>query len=297
MMDLALAALKFLSLGTATTLGIVATLTRTRDETTHKITRGGRTLVALIIVSGMISALTQSAELHLASKEKQNDRNRRLQEYAVLYDLTHPLGDLNVHINATYPIVVAGNGVGAKWLRRVDESVPRQKIVLNQPDNPLRPDRDIREEEGIYDLLVEPEFDISINRLKTKSDENDRFSGHDDLYFRTTTPSNSMIYAHLDQKKVDSQIKATAVRLFDKGNIQSWRDLYGATITIHFPRGTPLGSKFSRCTISFSTGARFAFRRFSIPDDGLLTKSSDSHIGCQFILTEDVLGPIPRLLD
>ena len=296
MLDVALAALKFLALGTATALGIVATLTRTRDETSHKITRGGRTLVTLIVVSGMVSALTQSVELHLASEKKREDRDRRLQEYEVLYDLSNPLGNLNVHIIATYPILTDGR-VGVSWLHRVDSSVSHGATAINKPDNPLRPNRDILEEKGIYYLLVEPEFEISINRPQKEGAENNRFSAFNDLLFRTKPPSDTMIYAYIDEKKVDSQIKATTVRLSDKGNIRSWRDLYGATVTIHFPAGAPVGSKLRRCTLSFLTGARFTFRRFSIPNEGLRTKSSSSHVGCQVILNEDVLGPIPRLLD
>ena len=301
MISVALAAFKFIALGTATALGIVAALTRTRDEATHKITRGGRTLVTLIIMSGMLSAVTQSVELYLANKENREDRAERLQEYEVLYDLTHPLGDLRVHINATYPITVENGGVGATWLRRVRNAVDETKlaVVLNDPDSPLRPSRDRRDEQAVFDLLVEPEFDVSIDGQQTQSDDENRLSAFDDLSFRTTSPTDSKIYVHLDQGKVDSQIKATAVRLSDKGKIRSWRDLYGATVMVEFPRGTPLDSEFTRCTLSFSTSARFSFKNIDIPSSGFQRTSVNSYpyIGCKFTLTEDELGPMPELLD
>lgn len=300
MTSVALAALKFLALGTATTLGVLATLTRTRDEVTNKVTQGGRILVILIIVSGVLSAVTQSVELYLTNVERRKDRAERFQEYEVLYDLAHPLGQLDVLINATYPIVVKDDGFGTNWLRRVGGSFPKseRQFILNNPKDPLRPNENMPDEQEVFDVLVNPVFKVSINHPQ-KHTNSKRFSGYDDLLFITTSPALSRIHVHLDEGKVDSQIGAAAVRIFDKGTIRSWRDLYGATVEIEFPVGAPLESKLSRCTLSFSSGERISLKGFSIPSEGLNVESTNSHpsIGCKFVLTEEQLGPMPKLLD
>ena len=285
-----LAILKFAAIGIAAALGIVAALTKTRDETTGRVTPGGWTLVVFMIASGTIAAVTQTIEISISTAKQREDRLHRLQEYEALYDLVHPLGELRVHINATYPMSMDRDGFGGVWLERVSKALPRASryVVLNEPDNKLRPRGDVNSERAVFELLVEPEFDIGINRSAAEP-------FHNELLFRTVKPQVSRIYVHFDTGKVESQVEATAVRISDNRQILSWRDLYGAQVTVYVPGFAPPGTEFTRVTMTFMTGARFG-QSITIPLAEPRTRPGDYREGYVFTLTEAELGPEPDLL-
>lgn len=285
-----LALLKFAAIGIAAALGIVAALTKTRDETTGKVTRGGWTLVAFMIASGTIAAVTQAIEISNSNEQQRADRLHRLQEYEALYDLVHPLGELRVHINATYPMSMDPDGIGDVWLKRVSDALPPSSryVLLNEPDNMLRPRGDVNSERAVFDLLVEPEIDIGINRSAAKA-------FHDELLFRTGKPRVSRICIHFDEGKVDSQIETTALRIIDDRRILSWRDLYGAEVTVYIPGFAPPGTEFTRVSMTFMTGAQFG-QSIEIPLAEPRKRPGDYKVGYVSILTEAELGPEPALL-
>ena len=289
MTSILLAFLKFVAIGITTVLGIVAVLTRTRDHTTEKITRGGWTLVAFMIASGAIAAVTQTVEMVISNKQQQADRRHRLQEFDALYSLLHPLRDLRVQINATYPMSMARDGFGNDWLRRVRQNVPqpRRTAVLNEAEDVLRPRGDVNPERAVFALLVEPEFDIGINRAPARA-------FHDELYFRTTKPESSKIYIHFDEGKVDSQIVAEARRLKDARKILSWRDLYGAEVIVYIPVFAPPGTEFTRFSMTFLADAEFE-QPIEIPLTKPRTRPGDYRLGYSSVLTERELGPKPQI--
>jgi len=289
MTSVTLAFLKFAAIGIAATFGIVAALTKTRDETTGKITRGGWTLVVFMIASGTIAAVTQTIEISISNEQQRADRLHRLQEYEALYDLIHPLGELRVHINATYPMSMEPDSFGGIWLKRVSDAWPSSShVLLNEPDNALRPLADANSERAAFELLVEPEFGIGINRSSANP-------FHDELFFRTGKPRVSRIYIHFDKGKVDSQIEATALRIIDQRRILSWRDLYGAEVTVYVPGLAPPGSEFTRVVMTFMTGAQFG-QSIEIPLAEPRIRPGDNKVGYVFTLTEAELGPEPALL-
>ncbi len=195
MTSITLAFLKFLAIGIATASGIVAALSRTRDRTTDQITRGGVVLVFFMVISATIAAVTQTIEISISNEQQRADRIYRLQEYEALYDLVHPLGELRVQINATYPMSMDPESIGDDWLKRVNDSLASSKryILLNEPNNVLRPRGDVNGERAVFELLVEPEFEIGINRSTAKA-------FHDELLFRTGTPQVSNIYVRFDDR-------------------------------------------------------------------------------------------------
>ena len=291
MTSVTLALLKFTAIGIAAAFGIVAALTKTRDETTGKVTRGGWTLVFFMIASGTIAAVTQAIEISISNEQQRADRLHRLQEYETLYDLVHPLGELRVHINATYPMSMDPDSIGDVWLKRVSDALPpsSRHVLLNEPDNVLRPRGDVNSERAVFELLVEPEFDIGINRSAAKA-------FHDELLFRTTgKPRISRIYIHFDEGKVDSQIEITALRLIDDRRILSWRDLYGAEVTVYIPGFAPPGTEFTRVSMTFMTDAQFG-QSIEVPLDKPRKRPGDYKVGYVSILTEAELGPEPVLL-
>ena len=285
-----LALLKFAAIGIAAALGIVAALTKTRDETTGKVTWGGWTLVVFMIASGTIAAVTQTIEIFISNEQQRADRLHRLQEYEALYDLVHPLGELRVRINATYPMSMDPGGFGGVWLKRVSDAQPASSryVLLNEPDNVLRPRGDVNSERAVFELLVEPEFDIGINRSAAKA-------FHDELLFQTVQPRVSRIYIHFDEGKVDSQIVATTRRITDDRRILSWRDLYGAQVTVYVPGFAPPGTEFTRVTMTFMTDALFG-QSIEIPLAEPQTRPGDYKKGYVFTLTEAELGSAPDLL-
>src|SRR5882762_9095651 len=104
MLSLVLALLKFVALGIGTASGLVGTMAETKDKSTGKLTRGGRTIIGFIVASGVVAASTQAIEVYLKMVADRADRAQRIQEFEALYSLTHPLGDLRVQVNVIYPI-------------------------------------------------------------------------------------------------------------------------------------------------------------------------------------------------
>ncbi len=302
MLSILLEFLKFIALGIGATSGLVGTLKETKDKSTGKLTRGGRTIVALIVTSGVVAATTQSIELYLKRLTDKEDRAQRLQEFEALYSLTHPLGDLQFQINITYPVTTGIGGLEAAWLRRVRSSTSKSFAVLNDTDDPLRPHRSAADEARELRLLIEPEFGVTLNRTPTQTGGDgvhlrDHGAG---LMFRTATP-RSLLYVHFDEKKIDNQIHATTARLIDDGSISSWRDLYGAEMIIHLPETAPAGARITRCALTFSTGAQFGSRAIEVPLTDTDRRSNPfnepfSNITYVRVLTEVELGPKPTLL-
>lgn len=294
--------LKFIALGIGAASGLVGTLTETKDKSTGKLTRGGRTIVALIAASGVVAATTQSVELYLKRLADQADGAQRLQEFEALYSLTRPLGDLQLQVNVTYPVTTGIGGLDAIWLGRVRSATSKSFAVLNDADNPLRPRRDTANEGREYRLLVEPEFDVTLNRTPTQTGSDgahlrDHGAG---LMFRATAP-RSLLYVHFDEQKIDNQIYAPTIRLIDDGSISSWRDLYGAEVIIHLPSTAPAGSRITRCKLTFTTGAQFGSRIIEVPLTEADRRSNPfnepfSNITYVYILTEAELGAKPTLL-
>src|ERR1700688_2756799 len=122
MLSVFLAILKFVALGIGTASGLVGTLVETKDKSTGKLTNGGRTIVCFIVASGVVAGSTQAIETYLKRIADEMDRVQRLQEFEALYSLTHPLGDLRVQINVTYPIATGIGGLDGLWLSRVRQS-------------------------------------------------------------------------------------------------------------------------------------------------------------------------------
>lgn len=98
-----------------------------------------------------------------------------------------------------------------------------------------------------------------------------------------------------DDKEVDSQIKATGLRLIDDRRILSWRDLYGAEVTIYVPGVAPPGTEFTRVRMTFMTGAQFG-KSIEIPLGEKGKRLGDYKERYVHILTEKELGPEPDLL-
>lgn len=285
-----LAFLKFAAIGTTAAIGIVAALTKTKDEATGKVTRSGWTLVSFMIAAGAIAALTQKLELSILNEQQRAEQRYRLQEYEALYDLAHPLGELRVHINATYPMSMSPGTIGDVWLTRVRNALPPSKeyALINDPDDVLRPRGDVNSERAVFELLVDPEFDIGINRSPARA-------FHNELFFRTIEPRASRIYVHLDRGTVDSQIEATTLRVTDDRTIRSWRDLYDAEVTLYVPGFAPPGTKFTRFSMTFMTGAQFG-QSIEVPLTEIRRRPGDYRVGYVVKLTEEELGPEPQLL-
>lgn len=302
MLTLFLAALKFIALGIGAASGLVGTLTETKDKPTGKLTRGGRVIVALIVASGVVAATTQSIELYLRRLADQADRAQRLQEFEALYALTHPLGALQVQINITYPVTSGLGGLDAAWLRRVRGSTSKSFAVLNDVDDPLRPRRNADDEAREFGLLIEPEFDFTVNKTPTQTGGDgvhlrDHGAG---LMFRITAV-RSLLYVHLDEKKIDNQVYAPTVRLIDDGSISSWRDMYGAEVIVQLPQTAPAGARITRCILTFSTGAQFGSRVIEVPLADTDRRSNPfnelfSNITYVRVLGEAELGSKPTLL-
>lgn len=288
--SITVAFLKFAAIGITAAAGIVAVLTKTKDDTTGKVTRGGWTLVAFMIASGTIAAVTQTLEQSISIEQQRADQRYRLQEYETLYDLAHPLGELRVQINATYPMSTDRAAFGDIWLRRVRNALPTLSphALLNDPDDALRPRGDVNSERAVFELLVDPEFDIGINRSPARA-------FRDELLFRTTEPRVSRIYINFDQGTVDSQIETTALRVTDDRTILSWRDLYDAEVTFYVPRFAPPGTKFTRLSMTFMSGAPFG-QPIEVPLTELRRRPDDYRVGYVSVLTEAELGPEPQLL-
>ena len=303
MLNICLAVVKFTALGIATVSGAIATFTKTKDETTGKVTRGGKTLIVLIVVSFVASAITQSIEIHQKEEIERTDRAHRLQELEALYKLTRPLGNLQVQVNVTYPVTTGISGLDADWLNRVRRSMSTPIAVLNEQNNPLRPRQG--DESAEFGLLVEPEFLIILNRSPTQTGS-DGVHLHDhgaELMFRTTTADISRIRIQLlkEKEKIDSQIYAPTIRVIDNGSIMSWRDLYGAEVIIELPQTAPVGTRITRCVLMFSTGAKVSSRRIEVPltDGDRRTNPVNeafSNISYVRVLNKAELGPKPQLL-
>ena len=103
MVVLILTILKFASLAIATTSGIVGTIAETRDKENKKLTKPGKLIVFLIIISSIVATSIQAIEVYIQNIAAEEDRKQRIQEFEALYSLTHPLGELNFQINITYP--------------------------------------------------------------------------------------------------------------------------------------------------------------------------------------------------
>lgn len=302
MLNIFLEVLKFIALGIGAASGLVGTLTETRDKSTGKLTRGGRTIVVLIITSGVIAATTQSVELYLKSVADEADRAQRLQEFEALYSLTHPLGGLQLQVNVTYPVTKGIGGLDAAWLTRVRGSTSRSFAVLNDADDPLRPRRNATNEGREFRLLIEPEFDVTLNRTATQTGgDGAHLRNHGaSLMFRAAAP-RSLLYVHLDEQKIDNQIYASTVRLIDDGSISSWRDLYGAEVIIRLPPTAPAGARITRCVLTFTTGEQFGSRIIEVPLTEADRRSNPlnepfSNITYVHVLTETELGARPTVL-
>lgn len=275
-----LALFKFLAIGSSAACGIVAALTDTRDKATGKVTRAGWILVSFLVISGSVAAVTQTME---ASE----DRKYRLREYKALYDLVHPLGELNVQFNVSFPMSSLPDGIGGNWLKRVRDTLPHSKdyIVIRNPDHELRP----REDEGnAFTMLAEPEFDIGINRQPAKA-------FNDELLFQTVKPTVSVIIVNFKHGIVESQIEAKAIRLIDKRKILSWLDLYDSEVTAYLPRAAPSGIKFTRFAMTFMTGAQFG-QLIEVPLSMPRKRAGDYKMGYVSLLTESEIGPKPVLV-
>lgn len=266
MLTIVLEILKFVALGIGAASGLVGTTTETKDKLTGKLTRGGRTIIGLIVASGVVAGSTQAIEVYLKRVADQADRAQRLQEFEALYSLTHPLGDLRVQINVTYPVTAGIGGLDGLWLSRIRRSTSNTYAVLNDSADALRPSPNESKETREFRLLIEPEFDLTLNRTPTQTGGDgvhlrDHGAG---LMFRTSTP-RSLLYVHFDEKKIDNQIYAPTAKIIDDASISSWRDLYGAELIVQLPQTAPAGARITRCTLTFSSGAQFGSRLLEVP--------------------------------
>jgi len=302
MLSIILELLKFIALGIGSASGLVGTLTETKDKSTGKLSRGGKAIIALIVASGVVAASTLSIEVYLKRRADQADREQRLQEFEALYSLTHPLGNLKIQVNVTYPIAKGIGGLDASWLARVRSSTSKSFAVLNDANDPLRPLGDSNDEATEFGLLVEPKFDVTLNRVPTQtgSDGVHLLNHGAGLMFRAAAP-RSLLYLHFSEMKIDNQIYAETTRLIDDGSISSWRDLYGAEVIIHLPQTAPEGANITRFVMTFSTGAQFGSQIIEVP----LTKAERrtdpfnepfSNITYVHVLSKNELGTMPALL-
>lgn len=301
MLSVLLAFLKFVALGIGTVSGLVGTITETKEKSTGKLTHGGRLIIVLIVASGVVAGITQSIELYLKRLSDQADSTQRLQEFEALYSLTHPLGGLETQINVTYPITDGIGGLNAAWLGRVQRSTSKTFAVLNEADDPLRPQPNNGEARE-FGLFIKPEFDVEINRAPTQvGGDGAHLRDHGvNLMFRTST-SRTNVYVHFDDKKIDNQVYSPTARLIDDGSISSWRDLYGAELIIKLPQTAPTGARVTHCVLTFTNGAKFGSRIIEVPLTDTDRRANPfnepfSNIAYVHVLTEAELGSKPSLL-
>lgn len=340
--------LKLSAIVVGTASGLIGTVTQTKNKRSDQLTRWGKIIVVLLVVSGVLSVTIQSVEDYQnIKKDKEDAASRSVEENRTktilleaeqlkkgidsqgkaldttvsgidltarnmdavfaaqtnalvdMYSLTHPLGNLRVGLNVSYPIAEGVGQLDAAWLKRVQAGTGKNWALINDVNDPLNPKPDTEHRE--YSLLKQPSFDIEISRRATQPRQGKYIVDHSpDILFRRDVVSRTLLYVHFDEKKVDQQITATMSRVIDTQEVRSWLDLYGAEIIIRLPENAPPGSRITDCNLSFggASAAEFSKTIFMGMNDRFLRAYPDSYPSAYvMVLSERELGPKPRIME
>lgn len=206
-----------------------------------------------------------------------------------MFRLTHPLGNVRVEINVSYPIRHGIIEPDSTWLARIRSTSKKQWILLNDPNDPMNPKAYVERYE--FRTLKQPEFDLTFNRKPTQvGGDRKHVVDHDAELLLRTADAQTLLYIHLDEMRIDQQVTANTVRVVDSQDIGSWSDLYGAELIIQL--GT-LGSRITGFNLIFGEATLGSKKVFIHLDDSNLREESGAYVK---ILSEKELGPKPDLL-
>lgn len=168
-MELFLQILKFASLAVGTASGLIGTLRETKEKGTDRLTKSGRLLVSLLVISGFIAISSQSIESYLKHKadvRNEIERQRQIEEtQALLLQASRqlaPLYPLDVTMQISYPKDYKGFKAYFEWLvqRHKKQNQLLLAIPVSRGSNDV-PDETRNSLEYPAKVLLEPWIEIS----------------------------------------------------------------------------------------------------------------------------------------
>jgi hypothetical protein len=179
------------------------------------------------------------------------DRLRGDQSKAVdgLARLLHPLGDLRVRLYVVYPITQ--EDLASSWIQRLKGKNNGDLFSLSDPETWPKADS----ERLFFDILIEPVFTLTIWRGRPE-----RSSAA--LVFKTRVPVRKGVVINLKRLDISQDLEVSTERTKDTTELNSWRDLAGAYLTVELPNTT--GRLFG-CELFFApNGSKFGARRIHL---------------------------------
>ena len=286
-MELFLQILKFASLAVGAAAGLIGTLRETRENSSERLTKSGRVLVALLIASGFIAVSSQSIETYLkgkADKENEIQRQQQMEQAQALLTQSSrqlaPLYPLDVSMQISYPKEYEGFQSYFKWL--IERHRKPNNLLLAIPvsrGSSDSPDETRNSLEYPAKVLLEPWLEISFYKRG-----NEDLSSPDlilmggpelkrpDLWLgayggvgiesmeteHEYSSNTSFTYSLVRPK--EGVISNIALRNplveRDNGEIISYLDLDQATMIVDITKSRNANGKLDRISFSFKSGNR-----------------------------------------